>query len=364
MRHNNVILYKNNGDEINITQEDKIGTIFVDTLPPHTLVIKVVNSFHPKFDKFPNLEKIHSKILEYVNLFGDFKNLIIDFNEIVVHPDGIKELETLIEKPCYYFNFDINIFSNERHVTHPESMWVHLKYLIEDGFLDAQTFLKNTVRNYKNILKPHKFIFFSNNINLVRIKIFNLLKETDNLKDNIWSFNTSEVYYSNYRVDLPKFFKENEGIIPYSYDKFHKLNTELSNFRFSLLPHYSTYFEILTDSFYFVEMRELHKFAPCTEKILKPIVGYQPFIIFASPKLKSTLEKIGLTFNCKLYGFYDISSPTEIEKGLDHIRDQITKTKEELHDEYFDHVEEFITNSDLFINFLIDNTDNLVTKLS
>ena len=233
MRHNNVILYKNNGDEINITQEDKIGTIFVDTLPPHTLVIKVVNSFHPKFDKFPNLEKIHSKILEYVNLFGDFKNLIIDFNEIVVNPDGIKELETLIEKPCYYFNFDINIFSNERHVTHPESMWVHLKYLIEDGFLDAQTFLKNTVRNYKNILKPHKFIFFSNNINLVRIKIFNLLKETDNLKDNIWSFNTSEVYYSNYRVDLPKFFKENEGIIPYSYDKFHKLNTELSNFRFS-----------------------------------------------------------------------------------------------------------------------------------
>ena len=107
MRHNNVILYKNNGDEINITQEDKIGTIFVDTLPPHTLVIKVVNSFHPKFDKFPNLEKIHSKILEYVNLFGDFKNLIIDFNEIVVNPDGIKELDTVIEKPCYYFNFDI-----------------------------------------------------------------------------------------------------------------------------------------------------------------------------------------------------------------------------------------------------------------
>ena len=111
-------------------------------------------------------------------------------------------------------------------------------------------------------------------------------------------------------------------------------------------------------------MRELQRFAPCTEKILKPIVGYQPFIIFASPKLKSTLEQIGLTFNCKLYGFYDISSPTEIEKGLTHVRDQITKTKEELHDEYFNHVEEFITNSDLFINFLIDNVDNLTTKLS
>ncbi len=243
MRHNNIIQYKNNGDEIDITQQGKIGTIFIDTLPQHTLIIKVVNSFHPKFDKFPNLEKIHSKIKEYSELFGDFKNLIIDFNEVVVNPNGIKELEELIGKPCYYFNFDINIFSNDRHITHPESMWVHLKYLIEDGFLEAQDFLKNTVRNYKNILKPHKFIFFSNNINLVRIKIFNLLKETDNLKDNIWSFNTSEVYYSNYRVDLPKFLKENEGIIPHSYDKFTNLNTELSNFRFSLLPHYSTYFD-------------------------------------------------------------------------------------------------------------------------
>lgn len=364
MRNNKVITYDDNGKNIYISDEDKLNSLYINTLPSDTLIIKIINSFHPSFIKFINILELVNVIQEYVKHYGEFRNVLIDFNEITVNPNGVQELENLINKPCYYMNFDIDVFSNEKHITYPHSMYTHLNYLIEDDFLNAQTFLKNTILNYKRVLKPHKFVFFSNNINIVRINIFNLLKETNNLNDNIWSFNTKEQYYSNYGVDLPLFLKNNEELIPHSYDKFYDLNTDLSNLKVSFLPNYLSYFEILTDSFYFTQIIDIKNHTPCTEKIFKPIIGYQPFIVFASPKLKSTLEKIGMTFNSNLYGFYDITSSSSIKLGLTQINEQINKTKEELHKEYFENIEEYFNNCDVFLNFLLTNKQNMITKLS
>lgn len=359
-----ILNYVDNGENIYITEESKIHSLYVSEIPDHTLVIKIVNSFHPSFNNFYKLDNLVKSINEYKNQYGDFKNLLIEFDETVVNPSGINELENLINKPCYYVNFDIDTNSDNRHLSYPHSLYTHLNYLIEDGFIDAQTFLKNTILNYRTILKPHKHIFFSNNINLVRIKIFNILKETDSLKDNIWSFNNSQQYYSNLRIDLPKFLEENKDLIPHSYDKFHDLKSDLSTLRVSLLPNYSTYFEILTESYYYNAIKDIQKYTPCTEKIFKPIFGYQPFIVFASPRLKTTLEDLGMTFNSNLYGFYDITSNADVEKGLSQIREQVSKTKEEIHQEYFEYVEEFIKNSDIFLNFLINNKTKLQNKLT
>lgn len=352
-----------NDKQIYVTDEEKLDSIFINEIPLNTLIIKVRNSFHPNFKKFPEIYELIESLNEYKNKFGDYTNLLFDFNESVVDLTGLLELEKLIKQKCYYMNFDMNII-NDRQICFPHSMYTHLNYLIEDGFLEASEFLKNTILNYENILKPHKLIFFSNNINIVRIKIFNILKETNNLEKNIWSFNNNQQYYSNIQINLPQFLKDNEGIIPHSYDNFFDLRRALSELKFSLLPHYLTYFEILTESYYFTQILEIKNYTPCTEKIFKPIVGLQPFIVFSSPQLKSTLEKIGLTFNCDLYGFYDISSNTDITKGLEHVKLQVSKDIREIHKCYFDYVDEFINNKEIFCDFLIKNKETCFKKLA
>jgi hypothetical protein len=363
MKTKTILNYCDNGKKIYLSNESKIRSLYVDKIPNHTLIINILNSFHPNFTNFYELYSLVTSINEYKSSHGDFKNILIDFDETVVNPNGIDELEIVVGKPCYYINFDIDTDSDNRHISYPHSLYTHLDYLIEDGFIDAQKFLKNIILNYKPILKPHKFIFFSNNINLVRIKIFNILKENNLLKDNIWSFNNSVQYYSNIGIDLPKFLEENVGLIPHSYDKFHDLKTDLSDLRVSLIPNYSTYFEILTESFYYKAIMDIQNYTPCTEKMFKPIFGYQPFIIFASPKLKTTLEKLGMTFKSDLYGFYDITSNTDIDRGLLQIKEQISISKKDLHTEYYKNVEEYMNNSDVFLNFLINNKNKLKNKL-
>lgn len=355
MKLRKVLNYSDDGENIYFSDENKLDSLYVDPIPEHTLIIKISSSFHPNFSKFYKIDSLVSLINQYKESNGDFKNLLIDFNESVVDPSGVDDLEKRIGKKCYYLNFDIDTSSDLRHIAYPHSMYTHLNYLIEDGFIEAKKFLENTILNYRNILKPHRLIFFSNNINLVRIQIFNLLKETNNLEDNIWSFNNSVQYYSRRKINLEKFLDDNKNLIPRSYDKFYDLNSPLSSLRVSLLPHYLSYFEILTESFYYTSIKNIENYTPCTEKIFKPIVGYQPFIVFASPRLRKTLEKIGLTFNSKLYGFYDISSESDVENGLNHIREQTSKSKEELHKEYFQNVEEYIRNCNIFLDFLIKN---------
>ena len=98
--------------------------------------------------------------------------------------------------------------------------------------------------------------------------------------------------------------------------------------------------------------------------MVKPVVSSLPFIVFASPNLKSTLEQIGLTFNCPLYGFYDITNKESIELGLTHVREQSSKDKRELHEIYYNHFDELNNNRDVFLNYFKRTEIILYEKLN
>jgi hypothetical protein len=227
--------------------------------------------------------------------------------------------------------------------------------------MDGKMFLQNMNYHFKDFLKPHKLIFNSNNINPVRIEIFNILKTGNNLLDNIWSFNNFIQFYSDKNGNLNQFLEENKDLIPYSYDNFFDKFVAL---KFTYISQYLAYFEIFTESYFFNNITNIKECCPVTEKMVKPVVSSLPFIVFASPNLKSTLEQIGLTFNCPLYGFYDITSKESIELGLTHVREQSSKDKRELHEIYYNHFDELNNNRDVFLNYFKRTEITLYEKLN
>lgn len=351
-----VIIYDNDGEIIDFENVGSLESLPIESINDDILIIKIRRSFHVNFYRFPNIEKLIEVIKEY----GDFNKVLLDFNEIVVDERGVNELAEALNKKCFYINFDM-MNNNDIKFTIPHSLYSHINYILNDDFLSARNYLDISNKNYKIFLKPHKLVFFSNNINHVRIDIFNILKSTNNLTNNIWSFNSNSVqYYSHIKHDLNKFLEENKDILPHSYDNYN-LNDELT---FSLAPQYLAYFEIFTESYYFNQILEYEKFCPVTEKMFKPIITYLPFIVFASPNLKQSLENIGLTFESPMYGFYDITNKTSIKLGLEHVKRQSTMTIKELHELYYQHVDEFTRNSRIFLDYFIDNRKNFIHLLN
>ena len=188
-----VIIYDNNGEIIDFQDVGSLESLPIELINDDILIIKIRRSFHVNFYRFPNIEKL----IEVIEEYGDFNKVLLDFNEIVVDERGINELAEALNKKCFYINFDM-MNNNDIKFTIPHSLYSHINYLINDDFLSARNYLDNSNRNYKIFLKPHKLVFFSNNINHVRVDIFNILKSTNNLTNNIWSFNSESIQYYSY----------------------------------------------------------------------------------------------------------------------------------------------------------------------
>jgi hypothetical protein len=170
------------------------------------------------------------------------------------------------------------------------------------------------------------------------------------------SRNVTKIEELSSRVDdLSKLLEhkneENKGLIPYSYDGFDDKKNVLKSTYFY---QFESYFEISTDSYFFKDIKNISDFSPITEKIVKHILSFIPFIMFGSPRLKYNLEQIGLSFNCPLYGFYDNTSEASIAEGLKHVEIMITKSKEDLHKIYFEYFNEFTKNNETFLKHFSD----------
>jgi hypothetical protein len=189
-----------------------------------------------------------------------------------------------------------------------------------------------------------------------RIDIFNILKATDNLKNGMWSFNDSLVYYSGEKHNLDSFFKDNEGIIPHSFDGY---SEKTINLKHTYLPQFLCYFEIVAESYFFRDIKNLDKNCPITEKLIKPIVSCLPFIVFGPKNLKSVFESIGMRFTSPLYGFYDITDDSSCREGLGHITQQSIQKIEVLHDTYFKYVYEYENNSKILIEYFINHKNKI-----
>jgi len=355
-----MILYSDNGKSIKLTEDENIHGFNAKIDFANTIIVKISSSFVFNFYKFPNVNDVKNVIDYHDHKFGKKDNVLFYFNEIVVDEEGIKEIEEVINKKVYYANFDIIPSPLGYNLIYPQSLYISLDYLLNFNFLDAKKFLDAMNCEYFFLRKTYKGIFNSNSINPTRIDIFNTIKETESLNDFIWSFNKTIQYYSSKKHNLNDFFLQNEGLIPHSYDDYFN---NFGNLKAIPFHNYLSYFEVLTESYFLNDLQTPEKFCPVTEKMVKAIVCGQPIIAFGSSNLKKCLQDIGLTFNSKLYGFFDITNDNDTSIGIEYLKTICLKSKDEIHELYYTHVKEYINNSNIFINFFINNRKNIIDKL-
>jgi hypothetical protein len=324
----------------------------------HVLIINCVTSFGLVLREIKNKDKLIEAIVKYQEEFGSVKKILFMINEILVQDETpILDFAKEVGIDCYYSNYDIQPNDSTIKLTHPESLYGQFDYLIVNDYLNAKKFLYNMNVNYEDFLKPYKYTFFSNHVSPIRIDIFNILKATDNLKNGMWSFNNSLVYYSDLKHNLDSFFKDNEGIIPKSYDNFNEKTVVLKDTYFS---HFLSYYEIVSESYFFNDIPNIENHCPITEKLIKPIITHKPFILFGSNNTIKVFKKLGMTFNCPLYGFYDTTNENSTREGLGHVTQQTIMKIEDLHKIYYKHRSEFSKNCELFVNYLINNKENVL----
>ena len=347
------IIYTDDGKFIDIVDDENNYSLPKDFLNLRNDILTIVfyNSFGYNFTEFYNKQGLIEKIFEYEKKYGAVKKIILIFNEVIVNPTQIYKLENEIFRKIYYSSYDMEPGKDGKKLFLPLSLLSQVDYALNSGYHEAQKFLLSMTSNYYDLIKPHKAVFLSNHVSPIRIDIFQILKNTDNLKNCAWAFQNKLVYYSDEKHDLDNFFEENKGLIPYSYDGFDDKKNVLKSTYFY---QFESYFEISTDSYFFKDIKNISDFSPITEKIVKPILSFIPFIMFGSPRLKYNLEQIGLSFNCPLYGFYDNTSEASIAEGLKHVEIMITKSKEDLHKIYFEYFNEFTKNNETFLKHFSD----------
>jgi len=363
------ILYKDDGNIIEILTPE-INSIYGYYLPTgfgfqsqnNTCIIFVVNSFGFEFEKIHNSDKLETAINEYIELYGDFNKVLFILNEIIVNDETpFIEFGNKIGKECYYANFDMMDDKNEYKIFLPLSLYTQLDWLVLNDYINAIPFLENMNREYHDLIKPYKYSFYSNHVSPTRIDIFNILKATDNLKNGMWSFNNSLVYYSGFKHNLDSFFADNIGLIPHSFDRY---SEKTINLKHTYLSQFLCYYEIVTESYFFRDIKNVNNHCPITEKLIKPIVSLLPFIVFGPKNLKSTLESIGMKFTSPLYGFYDITDDNSCREGYGHITQQSIDKIENLHKTYFEYVYEYENNSKIFMQYFINHKTEISNFLN
>ena len=189
-----IIAYRNEGHEVEII-DDRQFSVDVNQLNDNILLVVIEDSFVFNFTKFENIDKLINTIEIYENTYHKIDKILFDFNEVIVDENGIEEISKILNKKCYYVCFDLTQKVNDLTLYYPRVLKHQLNFLLINNFMDGKVFLQNMNYHFKDFLKPHKLIFNSNNINPVRIDIFNILKTGNNLLDNIWSFNNFIQFY-------------------------------------------------------------------------------------------------------------------------------------------------------------------------
>jgi hypothetical protein len=356
------ILYRGDGHTIEVLSDENnygyyLPAGFGFQIKNNTCVILVVDSFGFNFEKIHNENQLKNAIDLYIKKYGDIDNVLFILNEIIVDDESnFIKFSKRIGKDCFYANFDMMNVDKKYQLFLPLSLYSQVDWLLDRNYLPAIPFLKEMNRGYHDLIKPYKLAFYSNHVSPTRIDIFNILKWTGNLKNAMWSFNNSLVYYSGEKHNLDSFFTDNKGLIPYSFDRY---SEKTINLKHTYLSHFLCYFEIVAESYFFKDIKSLNNHCPITEKLIKPIVACLPFIVFGPKNLKKTLESIGMKFTSPLYGFYDTCDANSCDEGYGHVIQQSTNKIENLHKVYFEYINEYENNAEVLINFFQNHKKNI-----
>lgn len=273
----------------------------------------------------------------------------IDFNKIIYIDTNLRllDVKTNLSHKLYAFNFFIEEATWQKRYFHDnETSLHHISKTIEPSKLD----------NFRN----RKFLCFNRSLN--RAHRFVLLDEfmKGTFDNSYFSFIRPIDYFS----ENEQFFIEYTGTKPHPVELYNqKLPIELDTHQIKQKDSFNTVNVFKKDLFLdscihiVTETTFVNNELFLSEKVLKPLLSYQPFIVFGPYGYLKELKKYGFkTFS----EFWD-ESYDEIENSVERMKTLISlvktlnnKSVEELNDIYRSTKDICIYNRNLFYSLELD----------
>lgn len=219
-------------------------------------------------------------------------------------------------------------------------------FLDENNNIESGIRLQEKLDYLKTYEKPKKFLSLNRRPRLHRVLLFTEIMKDDTLRENTiislgrknLEFLETSIYSSwaeCYKFKIEEDYKYNKELginflEHYDNSKDHFVDSNLEYnlaFNFNETLHLNTFVNVLTETLHENETIFL------SEKIFKPIMGCQPFIVFGNPNILRELQRMGFKTFSK---FWDESYDSELnlskrlEKIITILKELSKKSNQEL----------------------------------
>lgn len=300
------------------------------------LIFNTVEGFNLKFVENLIKEKI---IISYKLKYDNFVTLTGNFDKL--SPNGIKNI---------YFNSFEDLITNYN--------------------LNIDMFPEKIIDNlYSSKLKKHKFICLQRRPKIQRLMLFTELYENKN--DGILTMGVGDASLSQidhleenfFNSKTYKKYKKHQlrNVLPCEFD----VNLEIENpvEDFNIEKYLQSYLHIVSETFFETNNNQLF----FSEKIYKPIIFLQPFIVFGQPYSLKKLQELGFKTFSSHYIDEDYDNVIDNKKrflfALGQVKKIISMSHAELHEmtKYF---RETLLHNYYLLKFRNDNArDRLLIDL-
>jgi len=309
---------------------------------------------------------------------------IIDWGNINVKPHSILDCVTndirlsisdflkIRDKFEYVVSSNLYLSEYENHI-----LWDckigQLHYYIKN----LKFFNSLNLHNHK-FLRLKNFLFLTNHIRYERIEIFDFLVNNNLLDKGLVNFPSisktleSELGYALTNEQREIYLNSDNPILPLYLDMlpketflFEKKHDMYLNNKWQSVPDYgesynpilyqNTYFEVVSETFYYDSVENDCEIMQLSEKTIKPIINLLPHFCLAQKDYYKLLGKFGLSFESELYK--NVSKFDSLLSGkektlcfLDSIEYLLKMSRNDLHELYVMGYEEMIYNQQELIN--------------
>jgi hypothetical protein len=304
-------------------QIDHVYEFFYENLFKDFQTIFLPNGFLPT--------NITGDILDDMHVFNEDKiNKIFFYDQEPVLPNFI---DPYLDFGKFRTNIDILATSEKSLLidTICKNNNAQSLYYFFHGFAALDWYRGHYALNYNKVIVRqynHDFISFNriiNNDRSYRIYFVSLLKEQGLLEKGLVSFNVTDNLSDDWRdevsSDNSKLSKNAKQHIEYNLTDINKLvidSSELPGSASADIPRdQDAFWHVVTETVFYYDKLHL------TEKIFKPIVSKQPFMLLAAPGNLAYLKKYGFkTFESVIDETYDTiqDNDSRIEAVVDQLR--------------------------------------------
>ncbi len=301
------------------------------------------------------------------NLLGDdlsvYKFVIsLETEENATTPTLIEALKKMVDNvESIVITVNIEVIERNSIIFLNNPPWIHCD-LDNLTFFEFWKYLKK--KDLGTIKK--KFMFLNNHYSEIRFDILKFLYKNKfnnegNISFNLINFDDSSVVLNkekflyevnHFGIEYPKYYDALPSFNQIDRNKLDMRDELIGINSVTTLPDFNyriyleSFFEIITETANHLLLPGVH----ISEKLHKPLRTAFPFVYHGNPKLKTILEKIGLTFESPIY-FFGMDKK-ELINHLSFILSQDLQWYNTIQHTY---LEEYFNNMDKWNEFINDN---------